>query len=70
MRKLNNEGNRFVESLRGKLTNNPMETDDEEDAAFATQVAKLKQKLPLSSFVCSSYLCMSVFFSCIVVTKY
>ena len=43
--KLDNRGNRFVESLRGKLTDNPMAKDNEEDAAFATQVADLKEKL-------------------------
>ena len=31
-----NGGNRFVESLQGKLTNNPIAKDNEEDAAFAT----------------------------------
>ena len=43
--KLDNGGNRFVESLQGKLTNNPMATDNEEDVASATQVAILKEKL-------------------------
>ena len=45
MRKLGKGGNIFIESLQGILTNNPMAIDDEEDTAFATQVAKLRKKI-------------------------
>ena len=34
--KLGKEGNRFVKSFHGKLTNNHMVMDNEEDTAFAT----------------------------------
>ena len=49
--KLDNGGNRFVESLQGKLTNNPIATEDEEDAAITLGNVKLlsiaKQNVPI-----------------------
>ena len=40
---LGNGGNRFVESLRGKLTKDPNATEADEDAAFLAEIEKMRQ---------------------------
>ena len=40
---LDNGGNRFVESLRGKLTKDPNATEEDEDAAFLAEIEKMRQ---------------------------
>ena len=39
---LDNGGNRYVEEFRGKLTNDPNATQDDEDEAFAAFIHQIK----------------------------
>ena len=42
--KLDNGGNRYVEKLRGKLTNDPWASPEDEDAVFTTAVARIRKQ--------------------------